>query len=105
MACYRPAVAGESPMTILLCCIALLAGGALGAAWRGAAKNVEIEYWRTLAEEWKAVANEYIRMSHGLPAHELPMSCVLGSRPALSERLEGPVAASSLDQLIKGEEP
>ncbi len=84
-------------MTLLLCCIALLVGGALGAAWRRAetrawrenAKMLSRQYWGTARECWEA------------PLHTLPMSCSLGSRPSESVRREGPTVARTLDQLME----
>jgi hypothetical protein len=88
-----------------VCLACLCVGSALGAAWRRA----ETRAWREIAANWKWKARNwesiYLDLKdaryYGLPEHELPMSCQLGSRPSESVRREGPTVARTLDQLME----
>ncbi len=95
--------------SVLLLCSALctVAGGALGAAWRRAETRLarrDEAWWTWKARNWESL---YLDLKdaryYGLPEHDLPMSCQVGERAAISEQLEGPTRASSVDDLMRGE--
>jgi hypothetical protein len=78
----------------LVCLACLCVGAALGAAWRRA----ETRRWKAHAEWWKRHAKDGDALMSrvlfaAIPAHAPPMSCQLGSRSAVSERIEGAVRA------------
>ncbi len=98
--------------------VALLVGSALGAAWRRAETRRAwrgARHWQGMAAMHKRWADAYEklyrlasrqaheRLMSRLPDHELPLSCQLGSRSAVSERIEGAVRALSVEDVMRGE--